>query len=273
MYPHLFSGIEIAGLKFENRLTMAPLYLGYAGEGGTVSPMLLEHYRLMAQSGAAMVVVENCTVDFEIGSGSRRTLRVDSDHNLGGLAQLARLIQQEGALACLQLNHAGRFAHAAPEPVAPSAVPTFGRTPRALAHEEMDQIAAKFAQAAVRARKAGFDMVELHGGTGYLLAQFLSPHTNQRTDPYGGALENRQRFPLEVVARVQAAIPSAIDSWRMNGCPTVFSLKKAHVSPGRWPTPASPTSRSWAGPTNLSPCPTSSKNPKNRVICSTWRRP
>ena len=206
MYPHLFSGIEIAGLKFENRLTMAPLYLGYAGEGGTVSPMLLEHYRLMAQSGAAMVVVENCTVDFEIGSGSRRTLRVDSDHNLGGLAQLARLIQQEGALACLQLNHAGRFAHAAPEPVAPSAVPTFGRTPRALAHEEMDQIAAKFAQAAVRARKAGFDMVELHGGTGYLLAQFLSPHTNQRTDPYGGALENRQRFPLEVVARVQAAV-------------------------------------------------------------------
>ena len=132
MYNHLFSEITIKGLTLKNRLTMAPLYLGYAGEGGTVSDMLLEHYRLMAGSGVAMVVVENATVDHPCGSGSNRTLRADTDDNLDGLKRLSAVIKQEGALACLQINHAGRFAHATQEPVAPSAVKTFGGMPRAL---------------------------------------------------------------------------------------------------------------------------------------------
>ncbi len=206
MYEHLFSQISIQGLTLKNRLTMAPLYLGYAGEGGTVSAMLLEHYQLMAASGVAMVVVENSTVDHPVGSGSNRTLRADTDANLDGLGQLAGAIKQAGALACLQINHAGRFAHAAREPVAPSAVQTFGRMPRALAQKEIPAIMAKYAAAAARAKAAGFDMVELHGGTGYLLAQFLSPRTNRRTDDYGGGLENRRRFALEVVAQVKAAV-------------------------------------------------------------------
>lgn len=202
----LFSPIRIGALTLENRLTMAPLYLGYAGEGGTVSELLLEHYRQMAASGVAMVVVENATVDHPAGSGSNRTLRADTDANLPGLARLAQTIKAQGALACLQLNHAGRFAGAAEKPVAPSAVETFGRLPGALSTAEIDAIAAKYADAARRAREAGFDMVELHGGTGYLLAQFVSPHTNRRTDGYGGPLQNRQRFPLEVVQAVRAAV-------------------------------------------------------------------
>ncbi len=199
MYNSLFSEINIQGLILKNRLTMAPLYLGYAGEGGTVSEMLLEHYRIMAQSGVAMVVVENSTVDHPLGSGSNRTLRADIDDNLDGLKKLATTIKKEGALSCLQINHAGRFAHLAQEPVAPSAVKTFGRIPRALEKAEIDRIIDKYANASDRAKTAGFDMVELHGGTGYLLAQFLSPRTNQRTDQYGGNLENRQRFALEVL--------------------------------------------------------------------------
>ena len=206
MYTSLFSEINIQGLILKNRLTMAPLYLGYAGEGGTVSEMLLEHYRIMAQSGVAMVVVENSTVDHPVGSGSNRTLRADIDDNLDGLKKLADTIKKEAALSCLQINHAGRFAHLAQEPVAPSAVKTFGRIPRALEGAEIDRIIDKYASAAVRAKTAGFDMVELHGGTGYLLAQFLSPRTNQRTDQYGGNLENRQRFALEVLKRVQDAV-------------------------------------------------------------------
>ena len=206
MHPQLFSEITIQGLTLKNRLTMAPLYLGYAGQGGTVSDMLLEHYRLMAQSGVAMVVVENATVDHPGGSGSNRTLRVDTDDNLAGLKRLADAIKQAGALACLQINHAGRFAHAASEPVAPSAVNTFGRKPRALEKKEIDRVVDNYAGAAARAKAAGFDMVELHGGTGYLLAQFLSPRTNRRTDEYGGSLENRQRFALGVFAQVKAAV-------------------------------------------------------------------
>jgi len=206
MYQNLFSEIKIDGLTLKNRLTMAPLYLGYAGEGGTVSDMLLEHYRLMASSGVAMVVVENASVDHPVGSGSNRTLRVDTHDNLDGLKRLASAIKQEGPLACLQINHAGRFAFATQEPLAPSAVSTFGRMPKALENAEIDHIIEKYATAAARAKRAGFDMVELHGGTGYLLAQFLSPRTNMRNDKFGGALENRKRFAMEVLARVKEAV-------------------------------------------------------------------
>ncbi|MDI6852055.1 MAG: NADH:flavin oxidoreductase [Deltaproteobacteria bacterium] len=206
MYPHLFSPCRINGVELQNRLTMAPLYLGYAAEGGGVSALLLDHYRLMARSGVALVVVENATIDHPTGSGSNRTLRVDSDDYLEGLATLAGTIKQEGARACMQINHAGRFAGFAPQPVAPSAIETFGRMPRALSRDEIQELAYKYSNAARRVKQAGFDMVELHGGTGYLLAQFVSPRTNRRDDDYGGTLENRQKFPLEVVAQVKAAV-------------------------------------------------------------------
>ena len=205
MYDFLFSAIDVGGKTLENRITMAPLYLGYAAEGGWISPMLLEHYRLMAQSGAALITVENATVDHPAGSGSNRTIRLDTDDNLSGLKELAGEIQKQGALAGIQINHAGRFAGTA-EPVAPSAVDTFGRTPRALTKDEIKNICDKFRDAARRAKSAGFDMVELHGGTGYLLSQFVSPRTNQRTDDYGGSLENRMKFPLEVLSAVKSEV-------------------------------------------------------------------
>jgi 2,4-dienoyl-CoA reductase (NADPH2) len=205
MYPELFTPISVQGISLPNRLTMAPTYLGYAGEGGTVSPMLLDHYRLMAGSGVAMVVVENATVDAREGSGSPRTLRADTDENLEGLSRLAAAIREKGALACAQINHAGRFA-GTDTPLAPSAVGAFGRTPRAMDAADIQRVVERFAAAARRIRDAGFDMVELHGGTGYLLAQFLSPRTNRRTDGYGGSPENRRRFPLEVFDRVKAEV-------------------------------------------------------------------
>lgn len=205
MHTNLFSSIDVGGRTLENRIIMAPLYLGYAAEGGWISPLLLEHYRLMAQSGAAMITVENATVDHPAGSGSNRTIRLDTDENLPGLEELAREIKNNGALACIQINHAGRFAGTS-DPVAPSAVDTFGRMPRDLSLDEISDIREKFCDAAKRAKAAGFDMVELHGGTGYLLSQFVSPRTNQRTDEYGGNLENRMKFPLEVLSAVKSAV-------------------------------------------------------------------
>ncbi len=235
MYNHLFSRMTIKGLTLKNRLIMVPLYLGYASEGGLISEPLLEHYRIMAKSGVAMVVVENATVDYPVGSGSNRTLRADIDDNLDGLKHLAATIKQEGVLACLQINHAGRFAYATREPLAPSAVETFGRLPRALEKAEIERIIEKYAKAAARAKTAGFDMVELHGGTGYLLAQFLSPRTNKRTDEYGGGLENRRRFALEVLARVRAAVGSfpvgyrfLADEWLPDGLQLEESQQFAH---------------------------------------------
>jgi NADPH2 dehydrogenase len=239
MYPHLFSKITVGGKELKNRLTMAPLYLGYAGQGGTVSELILDHYRLIAKSGVAMVVVENATVDYPTGSGSSRTLRTDTDENLAGLARLATAIKEQGPVACLQLNHAGRFAGMADPALAPSAVQTFGRVPRALTKEEMRMIAGKFADSAVRVKKAGFDMVELHGGTGYLLSSFISPRTNKREDEYGGSLEKRQRFPLEVVKEVKAAVGTfpvgyrfMADEWLPDGLKLVESVQYARALAG-----------------------------------------
>ena len=207
MYPRLFEPLDVGGLKLTNRLTMAPLYLGYSGEGGAVTDLLLEHYHVMARSGVAVVVVENATIDHPRASGSSRTIRADTDDNIDGLSRLAQTIKQEGALSCLQINHAGRFA-GVPNPVAPSGVDTFGRMPTALNGKEIQEIQKQFVEAALRVKKAGFDMVELHGGTGYLLAQFVSPRTNRRQDDYGGSLENRQKFALEVVSKVKKAVGS-----------------------------------------------------------------
>ncbi len=203
-YEHLFRPLTIEGLHLKNRLTMAPLYLGYAAWGGKVSSLLLNHYRLMARSGVAMVVAENASIA-PGGSGGGRTLRADHNRYLQQLGWLSDAIRGEGALSALQINHAGRFA-GVKDPVAPSAVPAFERTPRALLRKEIKTLGKQFASAAWRVKEAGFDAVELHGGTGYLLAQFISPRTNQRDDAYGGALENRVRFPLEVVKRVKDTV-------------------------------------------------------------------
>ncbi|MCD6306010.1 MAG: NADH:flavin oxidoreductase [Deltaproteobacteria bacterium] len=200
-YKKLFSPIKLNGLRLKNRITMAPLYLGYALEGGKISPLLLHHYREMARSGAAMIMVENASITAQ-GSGSPRTIRVDHNRYLSGLTELAECIQGEKARAGLQINHAGRFAFG-DERVAPSAVPVYGKTPRSLTQKEIITIQNQYAQAASRVQKAGFDLVELHGGTGYLLSQFVSPRTNLRDDAYGGSIENRIRFPLEVVKRVK----------------------------------------------------------------------
>ncbi len=214
--------MTIQGLRLKNRITMAPLYLGYAGPGGSISPLLLHHYKKMAKSGAAMVVVENAGITPN-GNGSPRTIRCDHNRYLKGLEKLAQTIKEQKSRAALQLNHAGRFAFV-PDPVAPSAVETFGRTPRELSRREIVTIQKQYAAAAKRVKAAGFDLVELHGGTGYLLAQFVSPRTNKRSDAYGGSIENRIQFPLEVLKRVKDAVGDfpvgyrlLVDEWLEDG--------------------------------------------------------
>jgi 2,4-dienoyl-CoA reductase (NADPH2) len=229
-YKNLFKPLQIGRLKFKNRITMTPLYLGYAAAGGKDSPLLLYHYKEMARSGAGMIMIENASVS-QNGRGSDRTIRCDHNRYLESLEKLALTIKDEDSLAGLQLNHAGRFAHV-PAPVAPSPVAVFNRIPRALTRKEIAVIERQFADAAVRAKKAGFDLVELHGGTGYLLAQFVSPRTNNRVDRYGGPIENRIRFPVEVLKRVKDAVGDfpvgyrfLADEWLPDG----LRLKEAGV--------------------------------------------
>ncbi|SMC20622.1 2,4-dienoyl-CoA reductase [Desulfacinum hydrothermale DSM 13146] len=200
----LFSPFRLDGLHLPNRITMAPFFAGYAHGDGTVSPLLLDHYREMARSGAAMIVVENIGVH-ETGLGSPFMLRADDDRYLPGLERLAGIIKEEGAVAAAQINHAGRYAHT-PQRLAPSPFPTGEVVPQEMDGKDLDTVRQAYADAARRLRNAGFDLVEIHGGTGYLLVQFLSQRTNRRRDAYGGSLENRMRYPLEVVEAVRDAV-------------------------------------------------------------------
>ncbi|MGD9123484.1 MAG: NADH:flavin oxidoreductase [Desulfarculaceae bacterium] len=234
-FAELFSPLSLGAVELANRITMAPLYTGYADQKGEVTPLMLSHYQEMGASGAALVVVENAAVSVQ-GMGSPFTLRVDDDRFLAGLSRLARSLKQGGALAGLQINHAGRFAFSQ-EPVAPSPVAAGKKVPHELSQEAMAAITQDFAQAASRVRQAGFDLVELHGGTGYLLSQFVSPRTNLRSDDYGGPMQARLRFPLEVITAVREAVGPdypigyrfLADEWLPQGLRLEQSLEAAPV--------------------------------------------
>jgi 2,4-dienoyl-CoA reductase-like NADH-dependent reductase (Old Yellow Enzyme family) len=200
----IFSRFRLNGLELKNRITMAPLFLGYANPDGTASPPLLDHYREMASSGASMIVVENAAVHIS-GLGSPFVLRADDDRFISGMGDIAKVIKNEGAVAFLQINHAGRYAYTT-ERMAPSPLQTWEVVPREMREEEIHEMVEAYASAARRVKDAGFDGVEVHGGTGYLLVQFLSSRTNWRKDHFGGSLENRMRFPLMVVDAVRQAV-------------------------------------------------------------------
>jgi len=203
-YDNLFSPVSLGKLKLENRVSMAPTYLGMAAFGGGVTDVLVNHYRDMGASGAALVVVENAAVD-PSGMGSPMTMRVDSDEFLDGLRKVSSAVKEGGAVAVQQINYAGRFAYhkekwgASPAEIADVVV-------KEMPLGEIERTAAAYAKSAKLVKDAGFDGVEIHGGTGYLLVQFLSPLTNRRSDDFGGALENRMRFPLMVVDAVRDAV-------------------------------------------------------------------
>ncbi len=204
MHPLLFSPLRLGPLELKNRVVCLPLYLAYPDPDNAVNDLVLDYYGEMADSGAGLVVVENVTVE-PCGLGNPRTLLISEDRFVPGLAKLASAIRSRGAPAVLQLHHAGRYARR-PDRIAPSAVETWGVTPKAMEPADIDRVIRAFAEGARRAKEAGFDAVELHGGTGYLLTQFVSPRTNLRRDGYGGDLAARMRFPLEVLAAVRGAV-------------------------------------------------------------------
>ncbi len=203
-YKYLFTPFQLGDMTLENRITMAPLYLGYASIDGSVSNLILEYYARMAASGVSLIVVENAIVD-QIGLGSPFSLRIDKDRHIQGMGLLADTIKEKGVKPFLQLNHAGRWSFL-DKKIAPSPVKAFGDLPKAMDSDDIKRTIRSYVSSALRAKKAGFDGVELHGATGFLLNQFLSPFTNKRKDAYGGPLENRMRFPLEVFDALRDAL-------------------------------------------------------------------
>ena len=211
-YPLLFSPIRINSLLLKNRIVMTAMHLGYTPEG-KVTDRLVEFYALRARGGAGLIIVGGCTID--PWAGMADMISIMDDTFVPGLQRLTSAVTSGGAKIAAQLYQAGRYAHSSMiggrKPFSASAVRSrfTGETPRALDLDEIAGVQDRFAEAALRAKKAGFDAVEILGSAGYLISQFLSPLTNLRQDRYGGSFENRMRFGIEVVEKVRAAVRSS----------------------------------------------------------------
>jgi 2,4-dienoyl-CoA reductase (NADPH2) len=205
----LFEPILIHNLEVRNRILMPAMHLNMA-KNFFVTDRIVAFYEERAKGGAGLITVGFATIDEY--SGPPGHIGAHKDEFIPGLKNLASAIKRHGARAAVQLNHAGRYNLSVflggKQPVAPSPIPSrlTKETPREMTIEEIKTTIARFADAARRVREAGFDAVEILSGTGYLISEFLSPLTNQRTDEYGGSLENRMRFGIEVVQSVRKAV-------------------------------------------------------------------
>src|SRR5262249_17411262 len=210
----LFSPYRLGELDLANRVVMAPMTRSRAVAGNVPNPLAATYYAQRASAG--LIVTEATQVSLQ-GVGYIRTPGIHSAEQIAGWKKVTDAVHGAGGKIFLQLWHVGRISH--PDfhggelPVAPSAIAAQGTvftaqgpkpmvTPRALATSELPGIVAQFRAGAENAKKAGFDGVEIHGANGYLLDQFTRDGTNQRTDAYGGSIENRIRLPLEVVDAV-----------------------------------------------------------------------
>jgi 2,4-dienoyl-CoA reductase-like NADH-dependent reductase (Old Yellow Enzyme family) len=220
----LFSPYQLGSLTLKNRITIAPM-CQYSAQGGIASDWHLLHFGAMMLSGAGLFCIEATAVEPE-GRITAADLGLWSDQTEAAIAKvLGSLRKYSDMPVAIQLAHAGRKAscmvpweggkqrspaQSGWQTVAPSAIAHNGddHPPLALNHTEIARLCQSFADAAVRAHNLGIDAIEIHAAHGYLLHQFLSPLANQRQDEYGGSLENRMRFPLQVFDAIRAALPA-----------------------------------------------------------------
>ena len=209
MYHNLFSPIRINTLEIKNRIAYPSLGLLYSTDG-KLNDRYYNYFQERANGGVGLVTVGPVGVDF-IGSGAI-ALSLANDDAITDFQKLTGIIKDGGARAWVQLFHAGAYSHpmfvGGQQPIAPSAV--YSRysqtTPREMTKEDIQQVQNAFVLAAERAQAAGFDGIEVLASAGYLITQFLSPRTNQRTDEYGGCFENRVRFARELIELMRARL-------------------------------------------------------------------
>lgn len=219
----LFSPLELRSVKLRNRIILSPM-CQYSARDGVAGDWHVVHYGARAVGGVGLAIVEMTNVAPE-GRISPGCLGLWSDAHAAALAPIARFMKARGVAPGIQIAHAGRKAsvdvpwrggkpltpeNGAWQTVAPSAIPFADGhpVPQELTRAGIEQLVAQFANSARRALAAGFEVVELHMAHGYLLHEFLSPLSNRRADDYGGALENRMRFPLAVTRAVRAVWPA-----------------------------------------------------------------
>jgi 2,4-dienoyl-CoA reductase (NADPH2) len=203
---------RIGTMTVRNRIVMAAMHLGYA-EDGLITDRFIRYYEECAKGETGLIVVGGFKIH-KLGGGGIGFLGIEDDRYIPRMTELNECLHAHGSKTAAQLFHGGRYAFSfmmdGEQSVSASAIPSklTRETPRELSVAEIEEIIGYFADAAVRAQRAGFDSVEIIGSTGYLISQFLSPLSNQRDDEYGGPLENRTRFGMEVIKAVKQACGS-----------------------------------------------------------------
>jgi 2,4-dienoyl-CoA reductase-like NADH-dependent reductase (Old Yellow Enzyme family)/thioredoxin reductase len=213
-FPRLLAPGSIGGMPIKNRVVMAPMGTQLASNGGAATEAMARHYVRRAHGGVGLIIVEFTCVDYPRGKGHACQLALHDDSLISSHGHLVDAVHREGAKVSIQLHHAGGNTVTSRteglELVAPGPIPSRAPQdqPRILRTEEIPDLIERFALAVQRAQYAGYDSVELHGAHGYLMAEFMSPYVNNRTDVWGGSLANRMRFPLAVISRAKELVGS-----------------------------------------------------------------
>lgn len=211
----LFTPATIGSLRLKNRVVKSPQTTATANQDGTVTQRTVNHYKRLAEGGVGLVLVEYTYVDDDASKSIHAQIGASRREHVAGLGWLADEVHAAGAKIGLQLEHCGRQRFLAVPPIKSASDSSWdyvegqhGVRPTPMTKDEIAGVIRAFGKAAERAYRARFDLVEVHAGHGYLITNFLSPHTNTRTDEYGGSFENRRRLLLEVVDSIRAHVPA-----------------------------------------------------------------
>ena len=254
-FPHLFKPIRIGSLELPNRVVHVPTDISSSHADGSVSERDIQHHSEIAKGGTGFIIVGATSPDGKTGRPTVTSLVADADNYIPGLARLAEAMHRYGAKCAVQIQHPGRQAAipryntmstndmvikvpwSAGHEVVYANAEEKGKQARAMTVEEVLEMVELFSEAAWRVQQAGFDAVELHAAHGYLLAQFMSPYTNRRSDRFGGSLENRMRFPLAIVDQIHrkcgkdfpVLVRYSVDEWVPGGRDLQESLQVAKM--------------------------------------------
>jgi 2,4-dienoyl-CoA reductase-like NADH-dependent reductase (Old Yellow Enzyme family)/NADPH-dependent 2,4-dienoyl-CoA reductase/sulfur reductase-like enzyme len=214
-YEHLFRPGQLGTLSVRNRVVMAPIDSVLRTEDGASTPAHAAYLAARAAGGVGLIICDNLIVEWPRGSVGSKSLRLDQDRFIASLNEMVEEVHYWGAAIVAQINHAGRqttlggsqgIGLVSPSPIA---WPDSGTIPRELSKSDIRAMVDLFVAAARRARMARFDGVQIHAAHGYLLASFLSPALNQRTDEYGGSTANRARIVIQIIDRIRSELPAS----------------------------------------------------------------
>jgi len=233
-YGNVFSSFRFGNVEVKNRIETPPMLACMATPDGFVTREMIEFYQSFARGGAGIVTIGDSAVDFEYARGHFGQLNLGDDRVVPGLNTLGEAVQKYGAKISIELDHSGRLSPPrvinGRNPIGPSPIPTKGEEMLAqmegrkavqvteMNQEMINQVIDHFAMASYRCMTAGFEMVMIHGGHGQLLSQFVSPYSNKRTDGYGGSLENRARFVIDVLTAIRKKVGNKLAlEYRISG--------------------------------------------------------